>query len=171
MRDRTPEPSKLGHYAGPATRVAAYVIDLALSIGVFAGAVAVILFLLDLVSSFDLDQDEIPPWVSAILLGLWLFLYFGGSWAASGKTAGMSLLGLRVVDRDGSDLDAWRGWLRAPALALAIAPFGLGVLGVVFGRENRGLQDVIVGSVVVYDWDARAARLRFLARRRAPVVQ
>jgi hypothetical protein len=78
---------------------------------------------------------------------------------------------LRVVDRDGSDLDAWRGWLRAPALALAIAPFGLGVLGVVFGRENRGLQDVIVGSVVVYDWDARAARLRFLARRRAPVVQ
>ncbi len=171
MRKATPETSKLGHYAGPATRAAAYVVDLAISVGLFVATTAVVLFLFALVTSFDLDGDEIPPWVSAVLFAAWLFLYFGGSWAASGKTAGMSLLGLRVVDRDGSDLDSWRGFLRAPALALSISLFGLGLIGVVIGRENRGLQDVIAGSVVVYDWDARAARLRFLARRRESVVE
>ena len=171
MRQATPETSKLGHYAGPATRLTAYVVDLAISVGVFVVAVAITLFLLDLVTGFDFETDGLPPGVSAILLAAWLFLYFGGSWAASGKTAGMSLLGLRVVDRDGTDLESWRAFLRAPALALSTAPFGLGCIGVVIGRENRGLQDVIAGSVVVYDWDARAARLRFLARRREPVVQ
>jgi uncharacterized RDD family membrane protein YckC len=171
MRQATPETSKLGHYAGPATRVAAYVVDLAISVGLFAVTIAVVLFLLDLVGSIDIDTDKLPGWLSVVLLAAWLFLYFGGSWAASGKTPGMSLLGLRVVDRDGTDLESWRGFLRAPALALSIAPFGLGCIGVVIGRENRGLQDVIAGSVVVYDWDARAARLRFLARRREPVVQ
>jgi len=39
------------------------------------------------------------------------------------------------------------------------------VVGIVIGREHRALQDVLAGSAVVYDWDARTARLRFLARR------
>jgi uncharacterized RDD family membrane protein YckC len=171
MRQTTPETSKLGHYAGPATRAAAFIVDLALSVGLFTLTVAVVLFLLDLVTGFDLDTAKLSPWVSAVLFALWLFVYFGGSWAASGKTAGMSLLGLRVVGRDGGDLESWRGFVRAPALALSIAPFGIGVIGVVIGRENRGLQDVIAGSVVVYDWDARAARLRFLASRRERALQ
>jgi uncharacterized RDD family membrane protein YckC len=171
MRELSPEISRQGHYAGPATRLAAFAVDLAISIGVFTVTAAVTLFLLDFVTSFDVEHDKFPPWVSAVLLAAWLFVYFGGSWAASGKTAGMSLLGLRVVDRDGTDLEHWRGFVRGPALALSIAVFGIGLVGVVVGRENRGLQDVIAGSVVVYDWDARAARLRFLARRRDAVVQ
>jgi hypothetical protein len=31
-------------------------------------------------------------------------------------------------------------------------------------REHRALHDLIAGTAVVYSWDARAARLRFLAR-------
>ncbi|MCW2907826.1 MAG: hypothetical protein JWL68_2615, partial [Actinomycetia bacterium] len=31
-------------------------------------------------------------------------------------------------------------------------------------REHRALHDLIAGSCVIYAWDARAARLRFLAR-------
>jgi len=31
-------------------------------------------------------------------------------------------------------------------------------------REHRALHDLIAGSAVIYAWDARAARLRFLAR-------
>ena len=113
-REFEPETSKQGHYAGPATRLAAYVVDLALSVGLFALTVAVVLFLLELVTSFDLETDQLAPWIGAIIFAGWLFLYFGGSWAASGKTAGMALLGVRVVDRDGSDLEPWRGFLRAP---------------------------------------------------------
>lgn len=171
MREYGTEASKQGHYAGPATRAAAYLVDLAISLGVFVVATAITLFLLSLVTSFDLQGDEMPWWLTVTLIGLWEFLYFGGSWAASGKTPGMALLGLRVVNRDGSDLEPWRGVVRAPALGVTMLTFGIGFVGVVVGRENRGLQDVIAGSVVVYDWDARAARLRFLARRRERVVQ
>jgi uncharacterized RDD family membrane protein YckC len=162
-----PQPSQQGEYAGPVTRVLAYAVDAATSVIVFTVTVAVTFFLIDLVAKVDVDPDDIPAWVSGLLFAGWLFVYFGGSWAASGKTAGMALLGLRVVNRDGSALDPWRGLVRAPALALSLMTFGLGLIGIVIGKEHRGLQDVLAGSVVVYDWDARAAQLRFLARRPA----
>ena len=37
-----------------------------------------------------------------------------------------------------------------------------------YQRERRGLDDYFAGTVVVYDWDARAARLRWLARTDLP---
>ena len=37
-------------------------------------------------------------------------------------------------------------------------------------REHRALNDLIAGTTVVYAWDARAARLRYLARQAEPVV-
>lgn len=43
--------------------------------------------------------------------------------------------------------------------------FGLGFAGILVQREHRALHDLIAGSAVVYAWDARAARLRFLARQ------
>jgi hypothetical protein len=42
---------------------------------------------------------------------------------------------------------------------------GLGFLPIVTGRHRRALHDAIAGTAVVYSWDARAARLRFLARQ------
>jgi len=165
VREIEPEPSRLGHYAGPATRAAAYFVDMAISLGVFALVIGVTLFLLNLTLQTDLSQSSGPAWLWTTLLLLWEWLYFGGSWAASGKTAGMGLLGVRVVARDGAPLDPWRGILRAPYLLASFFTFGLGFVGIVIGREHRALQDVLAGSVVVYDWDARTARLRFLARR------
>jgi hypothetical protein len=41
---------------------------------------------------------------------------------------------------------------------------GLGFLGIIVQRERRALHDLIAGTAVIYAWDARAARLRFLAR-------
>jgi uncharacterized RDD family membrane protein YckC len=160
-----PEPSRIGHYAGPITRALAYLADVAIAVVVFEVSVAVGVYLVDLVTHADVQVDEVPTWVSVLVFGTWLWVYFGGSWAASGKTAGMSLLGVRVVNDDGSPLDRWRGIMRAPALLLSLMTFGIGLIGIVIGRRHRGLQDVLAGSVVVYDWDARVARLRFLARR------
>jgi len=170
MTQVAPEPTKFGHFAGPVTRAVAYIVDVALSALVFAAAVAVGVFLLDVVTRVDVQADDIPTWLSVMAYALWLLLYFGGSWAASGKTAGMALVGIRVVARDGTRLGPWQGLLRAPALVLSLLTFGIGLIGIVIGREHRGLQDVLVGSVVVYDWDARVARLRFLARHPSPSV-
>jgi uncharacterized RDD family membrane protein YckC len=170
MTQVAPEPTKYGHFAGPVTRALAYIVDVALSALVFAATVAISVFLLDVVTRVDVKSGDIPTWLSVAAYAIWLLVYFGGAWAASGKTAGMGLVGIRVVARDGTRLGPWRALLRAPALVLSLLTFGIGLIGIVIGREHRGLQDVLVGSVVVYDWDARVARLRFLARHPSPSV-
>jgi hypothetical protein len=48
--------------------------------------------------------------------------------------------------------------------------FGAGLVGVVIGREHRGLHDVLAGSTAVVDFGDRPAQLpaplsRFLARQ------
>ena len=102
--------------------------------------------------------------VVAIIFVAWEFFYFGYSWAASGRTFGMAVLGVRVVRADGHGLDPWRGVVRALVFPLSFLFFGLGFLGILVQREHRALHDLIAGTAVVYAWDARAARIRFLAR-------
>jgi len=58
--------------------------------------------------------------------------------------------------------------LRAAVFPLSFLFFGLGFTGILFGRERRALHDVLAGTAVVYTWEARAARLRFLSRDSAP---
>jgi uncharacterized RDD family membrane protein YckC len=55
--------------------------------------------------------------------------------------------------------------VRTLAFPLSIIILGLGFLGILTGRERRALHDRIAGTSVVYAWDARAARLRWLARK------
>ena len=58
-----------------------------------------------------------------------------------------------------------RDWLAGEACALATTSLVPSIiLGILVQREHRALQDLIAGSAVIYAWDARAARLRFLAR-------
>ena len=94
----------------------------------------------------------------------WQFVYFGYSWAVAGRTFGMALLGIRVVQADGSVVGPRRGVVRALVFPLSFLFFGLGFLGILVQREHRALHDLIAGTAVIYAWDARAARLRFLAR-------
>ncbi len=54
--------------------------------------------------------------------------------------------------------------VRALVFPLSFLFFGLGFLGILVQREHRALHDLLAGTAVVYAWDARAARLRFLAR-------
>jgi uncharacterized RDD family membrane protein YckC len=71
------------------------------------------------------------------------------AWSGSGRAPGMSVLGLRVVDRGGRRLASRRAFWRA---LLAVATLGLGVLWVLVSRRNRSVYDVVCGSAVVYDW-------------------
>ena len=101
----------------------------------------------------------------AILFVVWEFVYFGYSWAVSGRTFGMAVLGIRVVRADGMAAEPRRGVVRALVFPLSFLLFGLGFLGILVQREHRALHDLIAGTAVIYAWDARAARLRFLARQ------
>jgi uncharacterized RDD family membrane protein YckC len=155
--------SSQGHYAGSVSRFLAYVIDLAVSSCLFAIGLAATSLGVQVVTGHSVTWNR-SNIVVAIIFAAWQFFYFGYSWAASGRTFGMAVLGLRVVRADGASLDPWRGYLRALVFPLSFLFLGLGFLGILVQREHRALHDLIAGSAVIYAWDARAARLRFLAR-------
>lgn len=152
-----------GHYAGFASRFAAYVVDAGVSTGVFMLGLAAVSFAVSVVTGKSISWNTSDPIVGVVFVG-WLFVYFAYSWAASGKTFGMALLGVRVVRKDGADAGARRAAVRTLAFPFSFLLFGLGFLGILVGRERRALHDVIAGTVVIYSWDARAARLRFLSK-------
>jgi uncharacterized RDD family membrane protein YckC len=164
MTSRPALVSYQGHYAGSVSRFAAYAIDLVTSTAVFSLALAAISYGVHVVTGHNVSWNR-SNIVVAVLYVVWLFVYFGYSWAVSGRTFGMAALGIRVVAADGSVLEPRRGVLRALVFPLSFLLFGLGFLGILVQREHRALHDLIAGSAVVYSWDARAAHLRFLARQ------
>ena len=155
--------SSQGNYAGSVSRFLAYVIDLVVSSGLFALGLAAASLVAQVVTGHSVSWNRTNI-VVAVIYVAWEFFYFGYSWAASGRTFGMAVLGVRVVRADGKGLDPWRGVLRAVVFPLSFLLCGLGFLGILVQREHRALHDLIAGSAVIYAWDARAARLRFLAR-------
>ena len=165
MRADPPTESLTGHYAGPVTRLAAYAVDASASVASYGLLLSLIAFMWQLIGREDLTLPADNSLLWLIGLGVWIFLYFWGSWALAAKTPGMAVLGLRVVRRDGGDLRAGRAAVRALTLPLGALTLGLGYIGIVIGNERRALHDVIAGTTVVYDWDARAARWRLLSRR------
>ena len=76
----------------------------------------------------------------------------------------MALFGVRVVRDDGTDASGCRAVVRTLAFPLSFLFLGLGFAGILVGGRRRALHDVIAGTAVIYSWDARAARLRFLSR-------
>jgi uncharacterized RDD family membrane protein YckC len=152
-----------GNYAGSVSRFLAYAIDLLVSSAVFALALAAISYVADIITGKQVSWNRQDILV-VIFYVAWEFFYFGYSWAVSGRTLGMAVLGIRVVRADGAIAEPRRGVIRALVFPLSFLLLGLGFLGILVQRERRALHDLIAGTAVVYAWDARAARLRFLAR-------
>jgi uncharacterized RDD family membrane protein YckC len=153
-----------GHYAGFVSRFAGYIIDVVVTSGLFTLGLAGSAFLVSIIVRHSVNWNKSSPWVG-VALAVWLFAYYAYSWGAFGKTAGMALLGVRVVRVDGTDLSGRRAVGRTLAFPLSFLFFGIGFLPILFQRERRALHDLIAGTAVIYAWDARAAWLRFLARR------
>jgi uncharacterized RDD family membrane protein YckC len=113
--------------------------------------------------STNFNRSDI--WV-VIAYAAWAFIYFAYWWGLNGKTPGGSLFGVQVLTDDGRDVTGRRAIGRTLAFPLSFLILCLGFLGILLGDRRRALHDVIAGTVVVYSWDARAARLRFLSRSR-----
>jgi uncharacterized RDD family membrane protein YckC len=159
-----------GHYAGAVSRFLAYAIDITVSSAMFALALAAISYAAKIVTGHEVSWNKGNAVVAAVFVA-WQFVYFGYSWAASGRTFGMAVLGIRVVMADGTTIEPRRGVLRALVFPLSFLLCGLGFVGILVQRERRALHDLIADTAVIYAWDARAARLRFLAREAEPNVK
>jgi uncharacterized RDD family membrane protein YckC len=117
-----------GSVAGWGRRVLALLIDWfgsMMVVGAFAGA--------DLWSGRGVVQ-----WAPLLVFTaeLWLLT------SLAGGSAGQLVMRLRVVRTGGGRLDPGRALLRAVLICLVIPP-------VVYNRDQRGLHDLAVGSVVV----------------------
>ncbi|MDV2474420.1 RDD family protein [Rhodococcus zopfii] len=75
-------------------------------------------------------------------------LYLAACWATTGRTVGAVVMGLRVVGRD----DRLVGWVRAVVRAGFCVVFPVGLIVVAVDRRRRSLQDIVLRTVVVYDW-------------------
>lgn len=75
--------------------------------------------------------------------------YLAVTWVVTGRTCGDQVLGLRVVDRRGRPPRPVRACVRA--LGCVLLPIGL--LWVLVGERRRSLQDVLLGTAVIYDWN------------------
>ncbi|BBZ78283.1 hypothetical protein MANY_36200 [Mycolicibacterium anyangense] len=83
---------------------------------------------------------------SAVTIGVSV-LYLTVCWTLSGRTVGAVLLGVRVVGRGAELLTLPVAVLRAVACVL----FPIGLLWVAVDRGRRSVQDIVLGSRVVYD--------------------
>ncbi len=165
----TPPPAALtegrqGHYAGAVSRLVAFAIDIGAIWGLYVLGAGAVSLASQLVSgeSLTLSSHQV---VGGIVLVVWGFVYFAYQWTLNGKTIGMALFGLQVVQKDGSPVTGREAMLRTALLPFSFAFFGIGFLMVLVQRERRALHDLVARTAVIYAWDARAARLRWLARK------
>jgi uncharacterized RDD family membrane protein YckC len=154
--------SLLGHYAGAVTRLGAFALDFVLSLAIFNLGAATVVWALRLFTPLDITDRSGIWWF--VPLTVWEFVYFWYCLTLAGRTPGKALFGLRVVRGDGSDLGSKHAAIRVLVFPLS-SILAIGFLGIVFGRHRRALHDVIADTAVVYDFDARSARLRFLVRQ------
>ncbi len=157
-------PSLQGDYSGVVSRLLAFALDLVISSFLFTAALAAVNFSAGIVIGHPVHWSRSNSLVVAVISGVWLFVYFAYCWATTGKTPGMTLLGIRVVRADGAHAEPWRAAVRTLILPISVALFWLSLPLVLVQREHRAPHDLIAGTAVVYAWDARAARWRLLAR-------
>lgn len=165
----TPPPAerstgRQGHYAGIVSRSLAFGVDIGAAWGIYTLAAAAVSLFWQLLSGHSIQAGG-HPLVASIILGAWAFFYFAAQWSLSGKTLGMALFGIRVVRTDGSYIGTRQAIIRALVLPISVAVFFLGFLGILTNRRRKAWQDHAADTVVVYDWDARAAHLRWLAHQ------
>lgn len=150
-----------GQRAGVVTRLVAAAIDgvvVCLLLAVGYAAVAGFRFLLDPRGFAFPDSGLIFSLVAGFVV---LVVYLSLSWWIGGRTYGSLVMGLRVVGHRGTSLRLPGALVRAVFCAL----FPIGLLWVAVSRENRSVQDLVLRTSVVYDWQPHGD----VGRRAGPV--
>ena len=146
-----------GHYAGPVSRLLAFIGDYAVAVGLAAVVAAVVGYAVDLI--LDLRIEAGAGVLGVVWFAVWAFLYWWLGLAVAGRTVGMAVLGLRVVRADGSPLPSGRAAGRVLLMPVSFLVVGLGLIGVLLDRRRRALHDALSGTTVVYDWGDRPAEM------------
>jgi uncharacterized RDD family membrane protein YckC len=155
----------LGHYAGFASRLFAYVIDLIILASTIA-LVALLLGSLPQIIELGLGiPREFQPkgllrtiilfQLSGLVSILFALFYHAFFVFAAGRTPGKALVGLRVLRTDGQRVSFWQAIIRTLSYTLSGATVLLGFLLILIDDRRQALHDKLAGTYVVYAWEAR----------------
>jgi uncharacterized RDD family membrane protein YckC len=150
----TPEHIRFDYQlAGPTRRALAYLIDLAIRVGLLL-VLALLMSLVNVATGVD-GFSVGAMYVFFFLLDWFYYVLFETIW--SGRSPGKRALHLRVVGQDGHSLTVLDSILRNLLRAADFMPFGYAVGLVVMGRDPlfRRLGDMIAGTVVVFEQPGR----------------
>ena len=137
-----------GGRAGFVSRVLADAIDLLVAQVIFVGILVGIGTVRFLVTRRNFQIAAPDLWVTIAAQWLIIVAYLTTTWSSTGRSVGKSILGLRVVDRAGAPLTAFRAFLRAGFCAT----FYPTLLWIFVSRRNAALHDLLFGTQVRYDW-------------------
>jgi uncharacterized RDD family membrane protein YckC len=114
-----------GHYAGFASRFAAFVVDGVVLTGIFLLALAAVNFTASILTHKSIHFDRSDTWV-VIAYFAWVLIYFALFWGLNGRTAGGAMFGLQVLTDDGDDVSGRRAVVRTLAFPLSFLILGVG---------------------------------------------
>jgi uncharacterized RDD family membrane protein YckC len=137
-----------GQPAGVVSRSVAAVIDAAVVLVGLLVAYGVVVAVRYLLSPLSFGLPDIGAFLSVLAVASAAILYLSLSWWLAGRSFGAHLMGLHVVDLRGRDLRLAIALLRA----LLCVVFPIGILWVPVSRGNRSAQDLLLRTVVLYDW-------------------
>ena len=140
-----------GRRAGLVTRAAAACIDIGVVIIALVAAYVGFVVVVFLVPPGGFEMPVPPLWLELVVGPVAMMLYLAVSWRGDGRTYGCHVMGLRVVDRQGRDPSIVTALLRA----FFNVVFPLGLAWVVVSRQNRSIQDLVLRTSVIYDWEVR----------------
>ena len=139
-----------GFRAGFVSRLAADTIDVIVVVAIEFG-----LLLLATVIRYLFTRDfkllGLPTWLTLGIFWVIAVVYLTSGWATTGKTLGKQVAGVRVVQASGGRLPSGRALVRAVLYAV----FPAGLVWSLISRKNASAQDLLLGTVVVYDWAYR----------------
>lgn len=145
-----------GLRAGVVSRLGAMVIDL-LYVVVLLGAGYLGLAGFRLMRSARTFTWPQPEFEQTLLAGAVVtVLVLTIAWSSTGRTVGMRVMGLRLVRGSGGRVGPIVALLRA----VACVAFPLGLLWTALSMRNASVQDVLLGTSVVYDWHMRVPTAR-----------
>jgi uncharacterized RDD family membrane protein YckC len=152
---RTPENIELSYaLAGPASRAAAYFIDLLIMSVVCQMLLNLFVYAFALLASTVGGNGE--AWVVAIA-GLGSFALYNGyfillEWFLNGQTPGKRLLHIRVIKQGGYALRFLDTLLRNLLRVIDFLPlfYGVGLTSLLLTRDSQRLGDLVAGTLVVY---------------------
>jgi len=121
------------NYAGFWRRLVAVIID-----GVILGAITGVLMAI-------FGAQQAASWLGSII-GI---IYVIGFWTWRGQTLGKMVMGIKIVETDGSPIGIGRAILRYVGYLVSTIIICIGYLMIAWDSKKQGLHDKIAGTYVV----------------------